>query len=111
MLAPRSPRSGAEGGPPRRGILGDGGLGAELEGGARDGGAGEERVAREVPGPGARAAVERREGRERAAAAAMKLRFDQMRHKDAVDKKRKEAAARWGPASDLSLRHPLKDIS
>ena len=36
--------------------------------------------------------------KERAATAAMELRLDQMRHKDAVDKKRKEAAARKGGA-------------
>ena len=35
---------------------------------------------------------------ERAATVAKELRLDQMRHKDAVDKKRKEAAARKGGA-------------
>ena len=51
------------------------------------------------PLPGASAVAnwgDTKQEQERAATAAMELRLDQLRHKDVVDKKRKEAAARKG---------------
>ena len=74
-------------------------LGWEAEDSTAGLGAASSGLAAPLPGASAVASLgDAKQEQERAATAAMEHRLGQLRHKDAVDKKRKEAAARKGGA-------------